>query len=125
MKEVLHWALENSFTIVIVLIFVVSMIFVMMQNKEDLLHKAALHAVSVAEKTWGSKTGQIKFAEVYTTLKTQFPIITLFMPEQQLKDLIENALADMKKILQNKQKEEQLKQQATEAIEETIAEAVQ
>jgi len=114
MNEVLNWLLENSVTILIVIVAVAGLVFAIINNKEGLLYKAALYAVSVAEETWGSKTGQIKFAEVYTYLKTQFPIITFFISEKALKTLIEDALTEMKRILAEaevaKQKKEQIEE---------------
>lgn len=71
-------------------------------NKRDMLYKAALYAVAKAEEEWGSDTGRIKFAEVYTYIKKEFPLLTLFFTEPQLTVIIENALTDLKEILATK-----------------------
>lgn len=75
-------------------------------NESDLLVQAALYAVSLAEQQWGSKTGKIKFAEVYTYLKRKFPVLAFFLPESYLCDMIEKSLAEMKRILEEKEKAE-------------------
>lgn len=71
-------------------------------NKREMLYKAALYAVAKAEEEWGSGTGRIKFAEVYTYIKKEFPILTMFFTEPQLTVIIENALSDLKEILATK-----------------------
>ena len=61
-------------------------------NKREMLYKAALYAVAKAEEEWGSGTGRIKFAEVYTYIKKEFRRFTVFFPEAKLKKIIEDAL---------------------------------
>lgn len=100
--DILKWVTNNPVMTVVLVVIIAALIVFVVTKRKGLLYKAALYAVSVAEEEWGSKTGRIKFAEVYTYLKTQFPILTMFLPEQKLTDIIENALSELKKILASK-----------------------
>ena len=98
----MDWIIQNIVLVVVVAIIVVSVGVLVWNNKKGLLARAALYAVSKAEDTWGSDTGRIKFAEVYTYLSKQYPLVTFFFTENQLTQIIEDALAEMKKILASK-----------------------
>ena len=100
--NIINWITVNSVTAVTLLIIFIAIIVYIFINKKDLLHKAALYAVSVAEEEWGSGTGRIKFAEVYIYIKKEFPLFTLFFTEAQLTIIIEDALEELKKILSSK-----------------------
>lgn len=102
--------LNNKWTITIIIIIACVIIYAIRKGKEG-LYNAALYLVSVAEYEWGSKTGKIKFAQVLTTIKKMYPVISFFLDEKTLETIIENALAEMKEIIASKEIEE-------EAIEE-------
>ena len=91
----------NSITIAIICIIIIAIIILAYMNRKDVLKKAALYAVAKAEEAWGSKTGQIKFAEVYSFLRTKYPIITFFVTEKTLTNIIEKALVTLKEIISN------------------------
>lgn len=111
MKAILNWVIANPITTFIVAVIIVALCLYIFLNRKGLLCKAALYAVSVAEDEWGSDMGRVKFAEVYTALKEQYPLITLFLTEAQLSKIIEDALVELKKILARKAaKEETVKQ---------------
>lgn len=101
--DILNWIAQNPVTFVVALIIIIALVVLIYKNKNGLLYKAALYAVTKAEEEWGSDTGKIKFAEVYTYIKKEFPIITFFFTEAQLTNIIEDALTEMKKILAAKQ----------------------
>ena len=88
--------------IAVVLIIIVALIFYIQKNRKGLLAKAALYAVSKAEEAWGSNTGRIKFAEAYLYLSKNYPVITLFLSENQITEIIEEALKQLKLILATK-----------------------
>lgn len=111
---------DNSISIMMFIIILVCVIIMVVRMRKGLLIKAALYAVSKAEETWGSNTGKIKFAEVYTYITKQYPIITFFFTEKQLSDIIEDALSKMKQILATKESKLQEKK-----IEEENAEKIQ
>lgn len=106
MRELLTWIIANPITFVVTVVIVISVALLLFKSRKGLICKAALYAVSKAEEEWGSKTGRIKFAEAYTYISRQYPIITFFFTEKQLTDIIETALVEMKKILASKQGQE-------------------
>lgn len=101
----------NPITMFVVGVIVIALLVYAFINRKGLLRKAALYAVSVAEEEWGSGTGKIKFAEVYTYIKKEFPILTLFFTEAQLTIIIEDALSELKNILaSNTKKKEEIQE---------------
>lgn len=98
----MEWINANAIAIIVVATIVIALAVMTYKNKKGLLTRAALYAVSKAEETWGSNTGRIKFAEVYTYLSKEYPVITFFFTEEQLTEIIEEALVEMKKILASK-----------------------
>lgn len=98
----------NCIIMGVALITFVSLVIFLYYNKRDLLYKAALFAVAKAEEAWGSGMGKVKFAEVYTYIKKEYPLITLFFTESQLSEIIEEALAQLKEILATKIAKEEI-----------------
>lgn len=119
MNAIWNWILANPVAAFVIAIVVIALVVYIFLNKKGLLYKAALYAVSVAEDEWGSDMGRVKFAEVYTYIKKQFPLFTLFFSEKQLTDIIEDALVELKKILASKAaKEEEAHKEKTEEVTE-------
>ena len=100
--SIINWITANPITAFVVGIIIIALMLYIYINRKDLIRKAALYAVSVAEEEWGSGTGRIKFAEVYIYIKKEFPLFTLFFTEAQLTIIIEDALEELKKILASK-----------------------
>lgn len=120
MEAIWNWVVANPIATFVSLVIVIALVVYVYLNKKDLLYKAALYAVAKAEDTWGSDTGRIKFAEVYTYIKKEFPLLTLFFTEAQLTIIIEDALVELKKILASKIAKEEKTQVETQ--EETTPE---
>lgn len=93
---------ENPYVLLLIIIAVCVAVYVIMKGKKG-IYEAALYLVTVAEEEWGSKTGQIKFAEVISKIKAQHPILSMILREETLKKIIEDALIEMKRILAEKQ----------------------
>lgn len=102
MNSFINWITTNPITAFVTLVIIIALIVFVYLNKKNLLFKAALYAVAKAEEAWGSDMGKIKFAEVYTYIKKEYPLITLFFTEKQLTDIIESALVKLKEILASK-----------------------
>lgn len=117
--DIFDWIAANPLKTCIALIVVISMTTYIYVNKREILFQAALHAVAMAEDQWGSNMGKIKFAEVYTYLKKQYPVLTLFFTEEKLSQIIEDALVRLKNILATKAKLEKQKAEA-EAAEQQV-----
>lgn len=94
--------INNPYIILLTIILIAVIIYVIKKGKNG-LYAAALYLVTVAEEEWGSKTGQIKFAEVLSSIKKTYPILTLFIREDTIKAIIEDSLTEMKHILAKKQ----------------------
>jgi type III secretory pathway component EscV len=90
---------KDSFVILVILIALT--VFIVTSKKAQ-LKAAALYLVSVAENEWGSKTGQLKYDQVYAALKKELPIVTIFLSQNLMKTIIEAALVRLKKILADK-----------------------
>lgn len=97
---------ESPIDAIFIMIIVIAFIIYLIKYKQDILEKAALKAVSQAEAEWSSGTGRIKFAEAYTYIKKNYPIITFFVTEKELTDTIEDALIELKKIIKTKEGKE-------------------
>ena len=89
------------FTVVLAIILI-AVIMVGVQKRKQILYQAVLHAVTVAQEAWGSDMGKIKFAEVYTYIKQEFPVITFFMSEEKLRGFIEDSLVQLKEYVLSK-----------------------
>ena len=97
---------ESPIDAIFIIIIIIAFIIYLIKYKQDILEKAALKAVSQAEAEWTSGTGRIKFAEAYTYIKKNYPIITFFVTEKELTDTIEEALVELKKIIKTKKGKE-------------------
>ena len=62
---------------------------------------ALLYMVTEAEKELKSKTGRIKRSMVWEWLVERFPIVTLFITEEQYDELLNKALEEFRKMLEN------------------------
>ena len=98
-REMLEFIKQNPVFCIVALIIIIALIVYLIRYRQDVLKKAALYAVARAEEAWGSNTGRIKFAEAYTYIKKNYPIITFFVSEAQLSKLIEDALISLKEII--------------------------
>lgn len=85
----------------IIIIVIIALAFALAYIKQGkvILKKAALYFVSVAEESWGDRTGKIKFAQVYQDLTTTHPWLTILLSEKIITDIIENALIEFKEII--------------------------
>lgn len=94
--------LENQTFCIVLSITLIALFVYLIRYRRDILKKAALYAVAKAEDYWGSNTGRIKFAEAYLYIKKNYPVITFFVSEKQLNDIIEDALMTLKQIKTSK-----------------------
>ena len=99
----LEFIQNNPVTCIVIFIIIIALCVYLYKYRQDILKKAALYAVAKAEEAWGSNTGRIKFAEAYTYIKKNYPVITFFVSEAQLSKLIEEALVSLKEILATKE----------------------
>lgn len=62
---------------------------------------ALLYMVTEAEKELKSKTGRVKRSMVWEWLVERFPIITLFITEKKYDELLDQALEEFRKMLED------------------------
>lgn len=99
MTSILDFLKQYGVQAFVIIIIAVAVILLVYQKRKDVLYHAALYAVSKAQEAWGNDMGKIKFAEAYSYLKKEFPIITFLVSEQQLTEIINRALEDLKKLI--------------------------
>lgn len=58
-------------------------------------------AVTEAEKTFGSGTGQLKLRYAYNLAVKQFPVIAKFIPFSLFSKLVDDALVIMREMIEN------------------------
>ena len=93
---------NDRFILFILVAIFISVVMYIYTNRKCVLIKATLVVVTEAQEAWGSDMGRVKFAEAYTILKTRFPVLTFFMSESALTEIIEEALYKLKEMLISK-----------------------
>lgn len=76
-------------------------------KKKQQLGIVLLNLVILAEAKFGQKTGRVKFSFVYSEILKQFTWVK-FIPLSVVEDLIEDALAEMRKLLESNVKVKQI-----------------
>lgn len=88
--------------LVIVGVFVLLYIVYLAKNNKKLLSLAALELVARAEKEYGGKTGEIKYATVAGQLYRRIPVaFRPFVSEAVLGELVDKAVKQLQKALQD------------------------
>ena len=118
--NLIRFLAENwTFIVIIISIIIKAIISVsdfMKKSKEERkaaawseLSRIALSLVSDAESEWGSKTGEIKKSEVIKKIYDKLPALSEIANEaetsEQIDKIIDDALAQMREILKNKESE--------------------
>ena len=67
----------------------------------NIIRNWLIWAVAKAEKDLGSGTGELKIKEVYNLFVNTFPQAAKWVSYEQFEALVDEALADLKKILEN------------------------
>ncbi len=106
--EILKLIIENWLIFVIAFILVLFAVYAVLrflkltpQQQLGKVKTALLYMVTEAEKELKSKTGRIKRSMVWEWLVERFPIISLFITEEKYDELLEQALAEFKTMLEN------------------------
>lgn len=77
----------------------------------DNVKNIMLSLVSSAEESWGSQTGRIKRSEVIAKILEKYPILTEVITKDEIINkidaMIDEALEDMRKILESKSSKEE------------------
>lgn len=106
--EILKMIIENWLIFVIVLILVLFAVYAVLrflkltpQQQLGKVKTALLYMVTEAEKELKSKTGRVKRSMVWEWLVERFPIISLFITEEKYDELLDQALEEFRKMLED------------------------
>lgn len=106
--EILKMIIENWLVFVIVLILVLFVVYAVLrflkltpQQQLGKVKTALLYMVTEAEKELKSKTGRVKRSMVWEWLVERFPIISLFITEEKYDELLDQALDEFRKMLED------------------------
>lgn len=104
MTNVISFISTHSVELSAVAVIVLAMMYFVfiVKDKKTQLARIALYLVAKAEKEFGSKTGEIKYAVVVAELYKYIPMILRpFISEVVLGNIIETAVMKLKEILKN------------------------
>lgn len=103
----MEWLVENWFVVVtglavLVAIGVAIYKFAGLPTQEQVkkIKKWLLFAVIESEKALGSKTGELKLRTVYNMFITKFPVIARLVSFETFSSWVDEALAEMKELLE-------------------------
>ena len=117
MKE---WIINNPIELAVIAIIIIGVCLLIYKDRKDVLYKAALMAVARAQLAWGSDVGKLKFAEVYAYLKTNYPVITFFISSALLTKIIEDALEELKRLIEAKAKKNEKNEEENDELVTTL-----
>ena len=87
---------------VIIAMFVALLLILYKNNKKEVVKKIILALVVQAEKNLGSKTGDLKYAEVMKGLYGALPsIVRILFTEEDINNYIEDGVQKLKEMLNN------------------------
>ncbi|MCM3387358.1 phage holin, LLH family [Ureibacillus chungkukjangi] len=70
------------------------------EKRKEQIKVWLLEAVLLAENTWQSKTGKVKFSFVYDKFIERYKWIAIFMPKAVFEQLVDAALEEMRHLLE-------------------------
>lgn len=98
----LNFIKSNIYSIIVILLFVVGMLFLYKNGKKKTVRKIVLSLVVQAEKALGSGTGELKYAMVVESIYNILPsILTMLISEKELDNMIEKAVKDLQRYLED------------------------
>ncbi len=104
--------MKDYWFLVLIAIAVVSIVSINLYNwfkkptaeQLEKVRQWLVFAVAKAEEVLGSGTGQLKLKYVYDMFLTKFPAIGLFISYEQFCQMVEEALAEFKEMLEKNEK---------------------
>ena len=115
MNNFMIWFIDNWYVVFLFVLLIVSIIFnwnkwFSLSKEEQIknLKEWLLYAVMLAESHYGSGTGKLKLREVYDKFVSQFPWLAKVITFEYFSTLVDEALEEMKKILNENNRIEEL-----------------
>lgn len=91
---------EVTMTVVAIIVVILFIAITIKTNHRDILNKIVLSLVVQAEKTLGSKTGELKYAYVVDKLYDRLPdIIKILYTKNDIHNIIESQVIKLNEIL--------------------------
>lgn len=111
----MNWIIENWYMVIIGVIALIFLgigvyKFVKLPNTDKLkkVKEILLYWVTLAEKEYGSGTGEIKLRWVYDKFTSKYKFLSLFISFERFKKWVDEALEQMREILKTNNAVKQL-----------------
>ena len=89
-------------SILVAIFFILFLLTLIKRGKTDYVKHLIFIAVVKAEKTFGSKTGPMKYSEVVVAIYDKLPLILrILFTKQDINNLIEEAVSKLKELLKS------------------------
>ena len=103
----MEWLINNWYVIIaiiaglaVIIAGIIAFFKLPLATQKEHIKQWLLWAVSAAERSFGSGTGQLKLREVYDKFITKFPFISKIISFQTFSNLVDEVLVDMKEMLE-------------------------
>lgn len=98
----IEFLLNNWTSLVLLILFAILLIVMLNRGYTKQVAEILFYLVTEAEKQYGSKTGELKYAAVTTWIYEKTPLIVrILLTRKQMDMLIEKAVVRMKKYLES------------------------
>ena len=99
---ILEFLKSYGLDILIMVVAIVGVLYLYYNGKKDYLRKVVLNLVREAENLLGGKTGELKYAYVVNEVYKRLPrVLTFFLTQKFLNELIEDGVYILKDYLDN------------------------
>ena len=102
----MEWLMNNWYVliaivagIVVIIAGIITFLKLPLATQKEHIKQWLLWAVSAAERSFGSGTGQLKLREVYDKFITKFPFVSKLISFEAFSNLVDEALVEMRDML--------------------------
>ena len=102
----MEWLINNWYVIIaivaglaVIVAGIIAFFKLPLAAQKEHIKQWLLWAVSVAEKNFGSGTGQLKLREVYDKFITKFPFVSKLISFETFSNLVDEAIVEMRDML--------------------------
>lgn len=85
---------------IIVLLVLIGGVIAFFKGEHKSMKDWLLYACSVAEKEFGSKTGQLKLRYVWSMACKQFSFLTTFLSFEKFSEMVDDCLIDLRHLIE-------------------------
>lgn len=102
----MEWLIDNWYIIIaiiaglaVIVAGIIAFFKLPLATQKEHIKQWLLWAVSAAERSLGSGTGQLKLREVYDKFITKFPFVSKLISFETFSNLVDEALEEMREML--------------------------